>query len=185
MALVGYGRVSTSDQSVDLQTDALNAVECVKIFVDTASGVRSDRPQLAAALAYVRDGDVLVVWKLDRLGRSLQHLVQVVNELAGRGVGFRSLTEGIDTSTATGNLLLGIFGSFAQFERDLIKERTSAGLAAARARGRRGGRKPSLSPKQIEVARKMHADGDTTVAEIAEALHVSRATIYRHLRPVA
>ena len=126
---------------------------------------------------------MLAVWRLDRLGRSLKHLVQVVAELQVRGVGFRSLTESIDTTTPAGRLIFHVFAALAEFERDLIKERTSAGLAAARARGRMGGRKPSLTPKKVKVARRMYADGDSTVAEIAKVLGVSRATIYRHLDP--
>lgn len=181
MALVGYARVSTQDQSADLQEDELLKVGCGRVFVDKASGVATDRPQLAAALAYLRQGDVLVVWRLDRLGRSLKHLVTLVADLEESGVGFRSLHESIDTTTSAGKLIFHVFAALAEFERDLIRERTKAGLTAARARGRMGGRKPSLSPKKIQVARKMYADGDSTVTEIAKVLGVSRATIYRHL----
>lgn len=185
MELIGYARVSTADQNPELQETALLEAGCSRIFMDKASGSLAERDQLTAALEYLRPGDVVCVWRLDRLGRSLKHLVQTVADLEARGVGFRSLTENIDTTTPTGRLVFHIFASLAEFERDLIRERTIAGLEAARARGRRGGRKPSLSPKQIEVARKMYAEGDNTVSEIAEALHVSRATIYRHLRPAA
>ena len=181
MALVGYARVSTQDQNADLQEDALSEAGCVKVFTDKASGAQADRPQLDAALSYLRDGDVLVVWRLDRLGRSLKHLITVVSDLEDRGVGFRSLTESMDTTTPAGKLIFHVFAALAEFERNLIRERTKSGLDAARARGRKGGRKPSLSPKKIEVARKMYADGDSTVAEIARVLGVSRATIYRHL----
>ena len=181
MALVGYARVSTLDQNADLQEDALSEAGCVKVFTDKASGAQADRPQLDAALSYLRDGDVLVVWRLDRLGRSLKHLITVVSDLEDRGVGFRSLTESMDTTTPAGKLIFHVFAALAEFERNLIRERTKSGLEAARARGRKGGRKPSLSPKKIEVARKMYADGDSTVAEIARVLGVSRATIYRHL----
>jgi len=181
MALVGYARVSTLDQNADLQEDALSEAGCVKVFTDKASGAQADRPQLDAALSYLRDGDVLVVWRLDRLGRSLKHLITVVSDLEDRGVGFRSLTESMDTTTPAGKLIFHVFAALAEFERNLIRERTKSGLDAARARGRKGGRKPSLSPKKIEVARKMYADGDSTVAEIARVLGVSRATIYRHL----
>jgi DNA invertase Pin-like site-specific DNA recombinase len=185
MTWVGYSRVSTSGQSSELQDEALLAAGCERIFTDKASGALADRPELSAALDYLRAGDVLVIWRLDRLGRSLKHLLQVVADLEARGVGLRSLHETIDTTSPSGRLIFQVFGAMAEFERALTIERTHAGLAAARARGRRGGRKPSLTPKQIEVARKMHAEGDTTVAEIAETLKVSRATIYRHLQPSA
>ena len=181
MALVGYARVSTQDQNADLQEDALSEAGCEKVFTDKASGAQADRPQLDAALSYLREGDVLVVWRLDRLGRSLKHLITVVSDLEDRGVGFRSLTESIDTTTSAGKLIFHVFAALAEFERDLIRERTKSGLEAARARGRKGGRKPSLSPKKIQVARQMYKDGDSTVAEIAKVLGVSRATIYRHL----
>jgi len=181
MNLVGYSRVSTADQTADLQRDALVGIGCERIFADTASGATTERPQLGAALDYLRGGDVLVVWRLDRLGRSLKHLVEVVTVLQERGVGFRSLHESIDTTTSTGRLTFHIFAALAEFERDLIRERTMAGLAAARARGRKGGRKPSLTPQKVKVARRMYAERDTTVAEIASVLGVSRATVYRHL----
>lgn len=181
MALVGYARVSTQDQKADMQEDELHTVGCESVFVDKASGVATDRPQLTRTLEYLREGDVLVVWRLDRLGRSLKHLVTLVADLEENGVGFRSLHESIDTTTPAGKLIFHVFAALAEFERDLIRERTKSGLAAARARGRKGGRKPSLSPKKIQVARKMYADGDSTVAEIARVLGVSRATIYRHL----
>ena len=185
MALIGYARVSTQDQNPEMQESELTAAGCARVFVDTASGALTDRPQLAAALAYLRPGDVLCVWRLDRLGRSLKHLVQTVGDLESQGIGFKSLRESIDTTTPTGRLVFHIFASLAEFERDLIRERTSAGLAAARARGRSGGRPPSLSPKKIELARSMHAAGGTTVAEIASILGVSRATVYRHLQPTS
>ena len=134
MANVGYARVSTTDQDLALQLDALTAAGCVKVFEDRASGTRADRPGLRAALDYARDGDVLVTWKLDRLGRSLPHLIETVTSLATRGVGFRSITEAIDTTTPGGRLVFHLFGALGQFERDLIQERTRAGLAAAAAR---------------------------------------------------
>lgn len=183
MTLVGYSRVSTADQTADLQRDALTAAGCQRIFTDTASGATTERPHLTSALDYLRDGDVLCVWRLDRLGRSLRHLVEAVAALQDRGVGFRSLHENIDTTTSTGRLTFHVFAALAEFERDLIRERTVAGLAAARARGRKGGRKPSLTPKKVQVARRMYEEGDSTVAEIATVLGVSRATIYRHLSP--
>lgn len=182
MALIGYARVSTQDQNTGMQIDALQAAGCEKVFTDKASGASADRPELESALNYLREGDVLAVWRLDRLGRSLKHLVEVVADLETKGIGFRSLNESIDTTTAQGKLILHIFAALAEFERDLIRERTKSGLAAARARGRKGGRKPSLSPKKIQVARQMYAQGDSTVAEIAKVLGVSRATIYRHLQ---
>jgi len=182
--LVGYARVSTLDQNPDLQTDALRHAGCRRTFTDKASGASSDRPQLAAALDYIRPGDTLVVWKLDRLGRSLRHLVETVTRLQERGVGFRSLQENIDTTTATGRLVFHIFASLAEFERDLIRERTQAGLAAARARGRLGGRKPVLTADKAAAARRMYESKDMTVAQIARALGVSRATLYRYLSPV-
>ena len=179
--LVGYARVSTWDQNLDLQTDALHEAGCVRVFTDKASGTRTDRPQLAAALDYVRPGDTLLVWRLDRLGRSLKHLVETVTGLHEREVGFRSLTESIDTTTSTGRLMFHVFAALAEFERDLIVDRTKAGLAAARERGSKPGRKPSLSADQIAVVRRMHAEGTHTVAAIAEVVGVSRATVYRHL----
>jgi DNA invertase Pin-like site-specific DNA recombinase len=179
--LVGYARVSTWDQNLDLQTDALHEAGCVRVFTDTASGTRTDRPQLAAALDYVRPGDTLLVWRLDRLGRSLKHLVETVTGLHEREVGFKSLTESIDTTTSTGKLVFHIFAALAEFERDLIVDRTKAGLAAARERGSKPGRKPSLSPKQVDVARTLHARGEHTVSDIAKIVGVSRATIYRYL----
>jgi DNA invertase Pin-like site-specific DNA recombinase len=181
MALVGYSRVSTAEQVAHLQRDALAAAGCERIFSDVASGAAADRPQLNAALDYLREGDVLCVWRLDRLGRSLRHLLEVVSALQERGVGFRSLHESIDTTTPTGRLTFHVFAALAEFERDLVRERTLAGLTAARARGRLGGRKPSLTPKKVQLGRKLYAEGDSTVAEIANLLGVSRATIYRHL----
>lgn len=183
MTLVGYSRVSTAEQTADMQRDALRAAGCERTFSDTASGAATDRPELAAALDYLREGDILCVWRLDRLGRSLKHLVEVVATMQERGVGFRSLHESIDTTTPTGRLTFHVFAALAEFERDLIRERTVAGLTAARARGRVGGRKPSLTPKKVQVARRMYDEGDSTVAEIAKVLGVSRATIYRHLPP--
>jgi DNA invertase Pin-like site-specific DNA recombinase len=145
VALIGYARVSTPDQKLS-PSDALERAGCERVFDDQASGARADRPGLAEALAYLRSGDTLVVWKLDRLGRSMSHLIQKISELAARGIGFRSLTESIDTTTPGGMLVFNIFGSLAQFERDLIRERTQAGLRAARERGSRAGAAPSSPP---------------------------------------
>ena len=181
MSLIGYSRVSTGDQTQSLQDDALVEAGCERIFTDTASGATTERPQLTAALDYLRRGDVLCVWRLDRLGRSLKHLIEVVTQLEDRQIGFRSLHEHIDTTTPTGKLTFHLFGALAEFERELIRERTLAGLAAARARGRNGGRKPSLNPRKVALAQHMYEKGDATVAEIAADLGVSRATVYRHL----
>ena len=153
MANVGYARVSTLDQELSLQLDALVAAGCGKVFEDHASSARADREGLRAALDYVRDGEVLVVWKLDRLGRSLPHLIETVTDLAKRGVGFRSLTEAIDTTTPGGRLIFHIFGALGQFERDLIGERTRAGVVAAAARGRKSGRKPVITDDKLKRAR--------------------------------
>jgi DNA invertase Pin-like site-specific DNA recombinase len=179
--LLGYARVSTTDQQPQLQVDALERAGCYRVFVETASGARSDRPVLAQVLDQLRPGDTLVVWKLDRLGRSLRHLVDTVTGLADRGVGFRSLQEAIDTTTPAGKLVFHVFAALAEFERDLIRERTDAGLAAARARGRQGGRPSVLTPDKVQVAREMYRSGKYTVASIATTLGVSRASIYRHL----
>src|SRR5438067_717473 len=151
--LIGYARVSTEDQKIDLQIDALKAAGCNKLFQDIASGAKSDRAGLEQVIAFAREGDVLVVWKLDRLGRSLQHLIETVTGLAGRGIGFRSLQENIDTTTSGGKLVFHIFGALAEFERELIRERTNAGLRAARARGIKGGRHSVMDEKKIRQAR--------------------------------
>ncbi len=180
MALVGYARVSTADQNLSLQLDALGAAGCEAMFEDRASGARADRPGLARALAYVRRGDALVVWKLDRLGRSMAHLIDTVRALEARGVGFRSLTEGVDTTTPGGTLVFHLFGALAQFERDLIRERTRAGLAAAEARGRRGGRKPVVTPDKLDRARRLVASG-LTVREAAARLKVGKTALYEAL----
>jgi DNA invertase Pin-like site-specific DNA recombinase len=177
---IGYARVSTADQDPALQQDALEKTGCVRIFTDKASGKLAERPGLAQALDYLRPGDTLTVWKLDRLGRSLQHLISVVTQLEERGVAFRSLTEGFDTSSPGGRLIFHVFGSLAEFERSLIVERTRAGLEAARARGRKGGRKPVLTREKIVVARQMHAAGEPP-AKIARVLGCGRSTLYRYL----
>ena len=183
MALVGYVRVSTADQNMTLQRDALIAAGCNPLFEDQASGARAQRPGLAQALAYVRRGDTLVTWKLDRLGRSMAHLIETVRTLEARGVGFRSLTEGVDTTTPGGTLVFHLFGALAQFERDLIRERTRAGLDAARARGRKGGRKPVVTADKLARARTLVASG-LTVREAAARLRVGKTALYDALRPM-
>ena len=182
--MFGYARVSTGDQDAALQLDALERAGCVRIFRDTASGARAERPELARLLDQLRAGDTVVVWRLDRLGRSLADLIGSVAQLEERGVGFRSLQESIDTTSSGGRLVFHIFGALAEFERDLIRERTRAGLQAARARGRRGGR-PVMTADKIELARRMYESREYTVAAIAAALGVSRASVYRHLDPPA
>ena len=178
---VGYARVSTIDQDPTLQLDALAAAGCAKVFEDRASGARADRAGLRSALEYVRDGDVLIVWKLDRLGRSLPHLIETVTSLATRGVGFRSITEAIDTTTPGGRLVFHLFGALGEFERDLIQERTRAGLAAAVARGRKGGRKPVVTSEKLKLARTFIAKG-LTVREAATRLRVGKTALYDALR---
>ena len=178
---VGYARISTEDQKLDLQIDALKRVgiEEDRIYQEQVSGVKTKRPQLAECIRSLRDGDTLVVWRLDRLGRSLPELIKIMTELQDRGIGFRSLNESIDTTTSVGKLVFHMLGAVAQFERDLISERTKAGLAAARARGHRGGRKPKVTPKMLKAARTLLADPTTTMQEVASTLGVSRAAIYR------
>src|SRR4051812_8559634 len=161
--LVGYARVSTTDQTLDLQRDALTKAGCTKIFTDTASGALTERIGLNEALSYVRPGDSLVVWKLDRLGRSLKDLITRITQLNDRKIGFKSLTEQIDTTTSGGKLIFHIFGALAEFERDIIRERTNAGLAAARTRGKLGGRPKALSADKIIFARRLYADRNTSV----------------------
>jgi DNA invertase Pin-like site-specific DNA recombinase len=181
LAHVGYARVSTLDQDPALQLDALASAGCTKVFEDRASGARADRAGLQSALEYVRDGDVLIVWKLDRLGRTLRHLIERVTTLEKRGVGFRSITEAIDTTTSGGRLVFHLFGALGQFERDLIQERTRAGLTAAAARGRKGGRKPVVVPEKLERARTMVAKG-LTVREAAVRLKIGKTALYEAMR---
>jgi len=178
---IGYARISTQDQSVDLQSDALTAAGCEKVFQDIASGAKSDRAGLAEAVEFARAGDTLVVWKLDRLGRSLKHLIETVNQLHERGIGFASLQENIDTTTSGGKLIFHVFGALAEFERELIRERTQAGLKAARARGRKGGRKEKLTPKQVEIAKAMVSDPNISISSICEMLKISKPTLYRYV----
>jgi DNA invertase Pin-like site-specific DNA recombinase len=179
--MIGYARVSTQDQSPALQLDALGAAGCDRIFEEKASGAQRDRPELKAALEYMRDGDVLVVWKLDRLARSLGQLIDTVDSLKERGIGFRSLTEQIDTTTPAGKLTFHIFGAMAEFERSIIRERTRAGLDAARARGRMGGRPRALSEKDLVAAKALLSDPAITFEEVSRRLKVAPATLYRHL----
>jgi DNA invertase Pin-like site-specific DNA recombinase len=179
--LIGYARVSTDEQNLDLQRDALEKANCEQIFTDTVSGTKARRPGLEDALSHLRAGDTLAVWRLDRLGRSLRHLIDTVTDLQERGIGFKSLTESIDTTTSGGKLVFHIFGALAEFEREIIKERTNAGLQAARARGRHGGPKHKLTPKQVAIARQLYA-GNTPIKEICHTLGISRATFYRHVK---
>ncbi|MCY6354819.1 recombinase family protein [Clostridium sp. ZS2-4] len=180
--LIGYARVSTQDQNLELQNDALEKSGCKKIFTDVASGAKTERKGLDEALAYLREGDILVVWKLDRLGRSLKHLIEVVNDLIEKNIGFQSLQEKIDTTTSGGKLIFHIFASLAEFERDIIKERTNAGLKAARARGRVGGRPKVMDSKKISMAKALVNDPNNSINDICETLNVSRATLYRYLK---
>jgi DNA invertase Pin-like site-specific DNA recombinase len=179
---IGYARVSTDEQNLDLQRDALlNAgVSAKDIYTDKITGVKADRPGLTLALSHLREGDTLVVWRLDRLGRSLKHLIETVTTLKDQGISFKSLTENIDTSTATGTLVFQIFGALAEFERNLIKERTVAGLEAARSRGRKGGR-PKRNPdaRKVALARKFYNDHALSIPEILRTLNISKSTLYR------
>ena len=179
---IGYCRVSTQDQNLELQLDELKKAGCEKIFQDVASGSKDEREGLQDAIAFAREGDCVVVWKLDRLSRSLRHLIDTVNQLKERGVGLRVLTQNLDTTTPSGTLVFHIFGALAEFERLLIKERTNAGLAAARARGRVGGRPKAMDEKKIQIAQSLYVDGKTTVSEICDTLNVSKATLYRNLK---
>lgn len=181
MALIGYARVSTTEQDTALQTDALRKADCEPIFEETVSGAKADRPDLANALAYLRDGDVLIVWRLDRLGRSLPHLIETISMLEERGIGFRSLTEAIDTTTPGGRLIFHVFGALGQFERDLISDRTKAGLAAAAARGRKGGRKPVVSAEKLQRAQEHIANG-LNVREAAARLKIGKTALYAALQ---
>lgn len=178
--LIGYARVSTQDQNLNLQQDALDKVGCEKTFTDIVSGVQTDRSGLQEALAYCREGDTLVVWKLDRLGRSLQHLIETVQELQKRGIGFKSLQESIDTTTSGGKLIFHVFGALAEFEREIIRDRTVAGLASARARGRKGGRPRAMTASKAEMVRTLRQDPKRTVNEICQTLQISEATFYRY-----
>ncbi|MFN3628093.1 MAG: recombinase family protein [Parvibaculum sp.] len=178
---IGYARVSTDEQKSILQIDALKAAGCERIFEETASGAKADRSGLEQALDFMRPGDTLVVWKLDRLARSMRRLIDTVELLQSKGMGFRSLTEAIDTTTAGGMLVFHIFGALAEFERAIIRERTRAGLEAARTRGRKGGRPTQMTKKKITMARAMLSDQTITMKDVALELGVSVATLYRHM----
>ena len=180
--IIGYARVSTEDQNLDLQIDALKEAGCEKVFQEKISGAKKERDGLSKAIENLRTGDTLVVWKLDRLGRSLQHLISMVNELKERNVFFRSLKENLDTSSSTGKLIFHIFGALAEFERDIIQERTMAGLAAARSRGRVGGRPKIMDDGKVKLAKTLMADNSRSGCEICEILGVSKATLYRYLK---
>jgi DNA invertase Pin-like site-specific DNA recombinase len=180
--LIGYARVSTHDQTLALQQDALEKAGCSKIFTDVISGAKAERKGLEEALSYVRKGDTLVVWRLDRLGRSLPHLIVTMTGLEERGIGFKSLTENIDTTTSGGKLIFHIFGALAEFERNLIRERTQAGLVAARERGRIGGRPKALTPRQILIAQSLYDDPTNSIQEICRILKISKVTLYRSIK---
>jgi DNA invertase Pin-like site-specific DNA recombinase len=185
--LIGYARVSTHEQILDLQLDALKKAGCDpdKTYTDKISTRKAERPKLTQALDQLREGDTLVVWRLDRLGRSLQELINLVNTIHAKGAGFQSLTEHMDTNTPGGKLVFHFFAALAEFERDIIQERTRAGLAAARARGRVGGRPPldkdPAKRKKIDMAKALHADPSHTIEDICDTLHISRATLYRYV----
>jgi DNA invertase Pin-like site-specific DNA recombinase len=180
--LIGYARISTTDQTLDLQKDALQGAGCDRIFTDTASGAKAERTGLDQALSHIRTGDTLVVWRLDRLGRSLKHLIETITALNNRQIGFKSITESIDTTSSGGKLIFHIFGALAEFERDIIRERTQAGLTAARARGRKGGRPKALTPKKAQQALTLYDNKNYTIEEICRTLNISRATLYRYIK---
>lgn len=181
--LIGYARVSTHEQTLDLQKDALTKAGCTRIYEDVISGSKAERPGLNAALAYLRPEDTLVFWKLDRVSRSLHHLLELAEELDSRGISLMSLQDDIDTTTSMGKFFFHLMGAVAELERDIIRERTRAGLQAARSRGRKGGRKVKLSPRQIAVGLALYDGGKHTVAEICETIGCSEATFYRHVKP--
>ncbi|TPG38557.1 recombinase family protein [Roseomonas nepalensis] len=179
--LLGYMRVSTAEQNLALQRDALTAIGCERLYEDICSGALTDRPGLTKALDQLRAGDTLVVWKLDRIGRSLGHVVELVAGLQGRGIGLKVLTGGIDTTSSTGRLVFGIFATLAEFERDLIRERTMAGLAAARARGRNGGRPRLMTAAKLRTAMAMMADRSNAASDVAGQLGISLSTLYAYM----
>lgn len=179
---VGYARVSTAEQNLDLQIEALQKIGCLKIFTDIASGAKSDRPGLEEALNYLREGDTLVVWKLDRLGRSLAHLLQVIESLSQRNIQFKSITDSaIDTTTPSGQLMLSMIAALSEFERNLIRERTKEGLAVAKARGRKGGRRPVITDQKLKKAKQL-IDKGLTVREAASAISVGKSSLYEALK---
>jgi DNA invertase Pin-like site-specific DNA recombinase len=180
--IIGYARVSTQDQNPDFQVDALEKAGCEQIFQEKVTGKLRERPELSQCLRTLRKGDILVVWKLDRLARSLKDLVEIVQELHDREIGFKSLTESIDTTSSGGRLVFHIFGALAEFEHDLIRERTIAGLQAARARGRKGGRRPAMSDADVKKAAAMLLDPNITKKEVAEHFAVSRTTLNASLQ---
>jgi DNA invertase Pin-like site-specific DNA recombinase len=179
--LIGYARVSTDDQNLDLQRDALVRAGCEKIYTDQQSGASTDRLGLTGVLEMARSGDTLVVWRLDRLGRSLKHLIHLVEKLEHQGIGLRSLQENIDTTTNGGRLVFHLFGALAEFERTLIRERTQAGLSAARARGRQGGRPKLLDPKKCELALRLYQERQHSIVEICQIMGISKSTLYNYL----
>lgn len=182
---IGYARVSTQDQNLEMQLDALQKAGCEKVFQEKASGIKSDRPQLAAMQQILREGDVIYIYKLDRLGRSLKHLLEMTSDFEKRGIGLVSINDSIDTTTAQGRLIFNIFASLAEFERDLIRERTKSGLDAARARGRKGGRSRGLSKeaeKKAMLAQTLYNERKLGVNEIAADLEISKMTLYKYLR---
>jgi len=180
--LIGYARISTQDQTLALQRDALEKAGCEKIFTDRVSGTKQERKGLTEALSHVREGDTLVVWRLDRLGRSLRHLIDTITDLGERGIGFRSLTENIDTTTSGGKLVFHIFGSMAEFEREIIRERTLAGLASARSRGRKGGRPKALTDKEIQQVRELYQSNALPVEDICRRFNITRMTLHRYVK---
>lgn len=179
---VGYARVSTHEQNLSLQNDELKKSGCTEIFTDKISGAKSERPGLQKALGFLREGDSLIVWRLDRLGRSLKHLIEIITLLEERKIGFSSLQESIDSTTSGGKLIFHIFGALAEFERNLIRERTNAGLIAARARGRKGGRPRALDDKRIQQAKNLYDSRKHQVRDICETLGVSKSTFYNYLK---
>jgi DNA invertase Pin-like site-specific DNA recombinase len=179
--LIGYARVSTQDQNLELQLDALRAAGCGMVYQDKASGAKTDRPGLDEAFSHLRAGDTLVVWRLDRLGRTLRHLIETVSDLEAKGIGFRSLQESIDTTTSSGKLIFHVFGALAEFERNLTRERTQAGLTAARARGRKGGRPRKLDSAQVKLLYQLYDERERTVMEICRLLKISKPTLYDYL----
>lgn len=181
LLLIGYARVSTHEQNLDLQIDALRRHGCEKIFTEKTSGGKVLRQGLEETLEYIREGDTLVVWKLDRLGRSLKHLIEIVNDLNEKGIQFHSLQENIDTNSSGGKLIFYVFGALAEFERENIRERTKAGLIASRARGRLGGRPRAMDERKLKMAQSLMKDPNYSVKEICETLQVSKATLYRYL----